>query len=186
MISYVILLISSDYVILVVIAGISFLFTGIIILYLRRSVFDIQQRKQAGDMLTEIVSTLNKSIDDKEKRIIDLMMRVDLLELRLQKQVGQEVEGGSNVRSTISIHKSDITNSLSDINLSETEEIIIKSLGERSMLVSEVRTRIGKSREHTSRLISRLNKQNLIKKVNVGGQVSCELTDDGKSVLESL
>ena len=77
--SYVILLISSDYIILIGITGISFLFTGIIILYLRRSVFDIQQRKQAGDILTEIVSTLNKSIDEKENRIIDLMMRVDLL-----------------------------------------------------------------------------------------------------------
>ena len=95
--SYVILLISSDYIILIGITGISFLFTGIIILYLRQSVFDIQQRKQAGDILTEIVSTLNKSIDEKENRIIDLMMRVDLLELRLQKQVGQEIKSGSNV-----------------------------------------------------------------------------------------
>ena len=72
--SYVILLISSDYIILIVVTGLSFLFTVIIIVYLRRSLFDILQRKQAGDMLTEIVTTLNKSIDEKETRIIDLMM----------------------------------------------------------------------------------------------------------------
>ena len=184
--SYVILLISSDYIILVVIAGISFLFTGIIILYLRRSVFDIQQRKQAGDMLTEIVSTLNKSIDDKEKRIIDLMMRVDLLELRLQKQVEQKVESNSSTRSMISINRSDITSSSSDINISETEEVIIKSLGKGPMLVSEIRTQINKSREHTSRLISRLSKVNVIKKRNVNGQVSCELTSRGRDILDGL
>ena len=184
--SYVILLISSDYIILVVIAGISFLFTGIIILYLRRSVFDIQQSKQAGDMLTEIVSTLNKSIDDKEKRIIDLMMRVDLLELRLQKQVEQKVESNSSTRSMISINRSDITSSSSDINISETEEVIIKSLSKGPMLVSEIRTQINKSREHTSRLISRLSKVNVIKKRNVNGQVSCELTSRGRDILVGL
>ena len=184
--SYVILLISSDYIILVVIAGISFLFTGIIILYLRRSVFDIQQRKQAGDMLTEIVSTLNKSIDDKEKRIIDLMMRVDLLELRLQKQVEQKIESNSNTHSIINMNRSDISSSSSDINISETEEVIIKGLSKGPMLVSEIRTRINKSREHTSRLISRLSKVNVIKKRNVNGQVSCELTNIGRSVLEGL
>ena len=181
--SYVILLISSDYIILAGIVGISFLFTAIIIIYLRRSLFDIHQRKQAGDILTEIVSTLNKSIDEKEKRIIDLMMRVDLLELRLQKQVGQEVEGGSNIRSTISIHKSDITNSLSDINLSETEEVIIKSLSKEPMFVSEIRTQINKSREHTSRLVSGLSKKGLIRKDFVSGQTVCHITDKGRDVI---
>lgn len=184
--SYVILLISSDYIILIGITGISFLFTGIIILYLRRSVFDIQQRKQAGDILTEIVSTLNKSIDEKESRIIDLMMRVDLLELRLQKQVGQEIKSGSNVYPITSINRSDITDSLSDINLSETEEVIIKSLSKEPMFVSEIRTQINKSREHTSRLVSRLSKLNVIKKRNINGQVSCELTDRGKDILGGL
>ena len=184
--SYVILLISSDYIILIVVTGLSFLFTVIIIVYLRRSLFDILQRKQAGDMLTEIVTTLNKSIDEKETRIIDLMMRVDLLELRLQKQVEQEIKSGSNVRPITNINRSDITNSLSDINLSETEEVIIKSLGEGPMLVSEIRTQISKSREHTSRLISRLSKLNIIRKRNINGQVSCELTNQGKDILVGL
>ena len=184
--SYVILLISSDYIILIVVTGLSFLFTVIIIVYLRRSLFDILQRKQAGDMLTEIVTTLNESIDEKETRIIDLMMRVDLLELRLQKQVEQEIKSGSNVRPITNINRSDITNSLSDINLSETEEVIIKSLSNGPMLVSEIRTQISKSREHTSRLISRLSKLNIIRKRNINGQVSCELTNQGKDILTGL
>ncbi len=184
--SYVILLISSDYIILAGIVGISFLFTAIIIIYLRRGLFDIQQRKQAGDILTDIVSTLNKSIDEKEKRIIDLMMRVDLLELRLQKQVGQEIKGGSNVYPIANIDRSDITNNLRDINLSETEEVIVKSLGKGPMLVSEIRIQISKSREHTSRLISRLSKLNIVDKRNINGQVSCELTSLGKDILAGL
>ena len=184
--SYVILLISSDYIILAGIVGISFLFTAIIIIYLRRSLFDIHQRKQAGDILTEIVSTLNKSIDEKEKRIIDLMMRVDLLELRLQKQGGLEVRGSSDVYPITNIDRSDITNNLRDINLSETEEVIVKSLGKGPMLVSEIRIQISKSREHTSRLISRLSKLNIVDKRNINGQVSCELTSLGKDILAGL
>lgn len=184
--SYVILLISSDYFILIIIGSISFLFTGIVLLYLRQNVFDIQQRRQAGDIITDVVSTLNKSIDNKEKRIIDLMMRVDLLELRVQKQSENGLNNYSNVSIRPNIVQSDITSNRRDINLSETELEIIRYLSEQPYLVSEIRSRINKSREHTSRLISRLSKQNLIKKTNVGGQVSCELTNNGRSVLEGL
>ena len=100
--------------------------------------------------------------------------------------MGQEIKSGSNVYPITSINRSDITDSLSDINLSETEEVIIKSLSKEPMFVSEIRTQINKSREHTSRLVSRLSKLNVIKKRNINGQVSCELTDRGKDILGGL
>ena len=82
----------------------------------------------AADMLTDIVSSFNKSIEQKEKRIVDLMMRVELLELKLG--TGQNfIPSTTNIVSN-SVMSSDVSIDINDITLSETELKVVKFLSD--------------------------------------------------------
>lgn len=181
MISYVILLILSDIYTILLVVGIGFASSLVIAFVFRGYLFNLRQQMLAADMLTEIVSSFNKSIEQKEQRIVDLMMRVELLELKL---------GSSHINSPISrssvgssVISSDVPFDISDVTLTETELKAVKFLSDGSKKMSEVREEIGKTREHTSRVISSLVKKGIVDKRSKDGQVLCQIRDN---VLEKL
>ena len=135
-------------------------------------------------MLSEIVTSFNKSIEQKEQRIVDLMMRVELLELKLgSSQVISSAVRSNNNNSVIS---SDVSFDISDVtlkNLPETELKVVKFLSDGPKLMSEVRVEIGKTREHTSRVVKKLVEKHLVEKRTRDGQVLCQIPDQ---VLEKL
>ena len=131
----------------------------------------------AADMLTEIVSSFNKSIEQKEKRIVDLMMRVELLELK----VGATVS--SRINNTNVVTSSDVSFDVRDITLNETELKLVKFISDGPKKISDVRVEIGKTREHTSRVVKSLVERKIIEKRSVDGQVLCYVSD---RVLEKL
>ena len=107
-----ILLILSDVYSVLAVVGIGFVISLLIVFLFRGYLFNLRQQVMAADMLTDIVSSFNKSIEQKEKRIIDLMMRVELLELKFG--AGQSfVPINTNVVSN-SVMSSDVS---IDINL---------------------------------------------------------------------
>ena len=131
----------------------------------------------AADMLTEIVSSFNKSIEQKEKRIVDLMMRVELLELKVGATASPRINNTNVVTS------SDISFDVRDITLNETELKLVKFISDGPKKISDVRVEIGKTREHTSRVVKSLVERKIIEKRSVDGQVLCYVSD---RVLEKL
>nr|AIE90319.1 hypothetical protein [uncultured marine thaumarchaeote AD1000_02_C08] len=181
MISYVILLILSDIYTILVVVSMGFVLSLVIAFIFRSYLFNLRQQVLAGDMLSEIVTSFNKSIEQKEQRTIDLMMRVELLELRL----GSGQKSSSVLRSNISdsVTSSDVSFDISDITLTDTELKTVKFLSDGPKKMSEVREEIGKTREHTSRVISALVKKGVVDKRSKDGQVICRVRDQ---VLEKI
>tara|TARA_B100001750_G_scaffold43679_1_gene31894 strand:- start:360 stop:899 length:540 start_codon:yes stop_codon:yes gene_type:complete len=177
----VILLILSDVYVILLVVGLGFTISLIIAFVFRGYLFNLRQQVLAADMLTEIVSSFNKSIEQKEQRIVDLMMRVELLELKLNS--GQVTS--SNLRSNInnSVTSSDVSFDISDITLTDTELKVVKFLSDGPKRMFEVREEIGKTREHTSRVVSSLVKKGVVEKRSKDGQVLCQIRDN---VLEKL
>ena len=184
MISYVMLLILSDIYTILLVVGVGFATSLLLVFVFRGYLFNLRQQMLAADMLSEIVTSFNKSIEQKEQRLVDLMMRVELLELKLgSNQVISSVTRSNNSNSVIS---SDVSLDISDVTLKklpETELKVVKFLLDGPKLMSEVRVEIGKTREHTSRTIKKLVGKHLVEKRTKDGQVLCQIPDQ---VLEKL
>ena len=175
------LLILSDIYTILAVVGIGFVSSLVIAFVFRGYLFNLKQQMLAADMLSEIVTSFNKSIEQKEQRIVDLMMRVELLELKL----GSGQRSPSVLRSNISnpVTSSDVSFDISDITLTDTELKAVKFLSDGPKKMSEVREEIGKTREHTSRVVSALVKKGIVDKRSKDGQVLCQIRD---RVLEKL
>ena len=97
------LLILSDIYSILLIVGVGFASSLVVVFVFRGYLFNLRQQMLAADMLSEIVTSFNKSIEQKEQRIVDLMMRVELLELKLgSNQVISSVTRSNNNNSVIS------------------------------------------------------------------------------------
>ena len=178
------LLILSDIYSILLVVGIGFTSSLIIVFVFRGYLFNLRQQMLAADMLSEIVTSFNKSIEQKEQRIVDLMMRVELLELKLgSRQIISPIPRSTNNNSVIS---SDVSFDINDVtlkNLPETELKVVKFLSDGPKLMSEVRVEIGKTREHTSRVVKKLVEKHLVEKRTRDGQVLCQIPDQ---ILEKL
>ena len=175
------LLILSDIYGILLVIGVGFVTSLLIAFLFRGYLFNLRQQVTAADMLTDIVSSFNKSIEQKEKRIIDLMMRVELLELKLG--AGQSfIPSNTNVVSS-SVMSSDVSVDINDITLSETELKVVKFLSDGPKRLFDVRQEIEKTREHTSRVVSLLVKKGVLVKRTKDGQVLCQIRDQ---VLDKL
>ena len=72
---------------------------------------------------------------------------------------------------------------INDITLTDTELKAVKFLLDGPKKMSDVREEIGKTREHTSRVVSSLVKKGIVDKRSENGQVLCQIRDQ---VLEKL
>ena len=169
------LLILSDVYSILLVVGVGFVISLLIAFLFRGYLFNLRQQVTAADMLTDIVSSFNKSIEQKEKRIIDLMMRVELLELKLG--AGQSFVPVNTSVVSNSVMSSDVSVDINDITLSETELKVIKFLSDGPKRLFDVRQEIGKTREHTSRVVSSLVKKGIVEKRTKDGQVLCQVRD---------
>ena len=178
------LLILSDIYSILLVVGIGFGLSLVIVFVFRGYLFNLRQQMLAADMLSEIVTSFNKSIEQKEQRIVDLMMRVELLELKLG--AGQVISSVARSNNNNFVTSSDVSLDVSDItlkNLPETELRVVKFLSDGPKLMSEVRIEIGKTREHTSRTVKKLVEKHLVEKRTRDGQVLCQIPDQ---ILEKL
>ena len=169
------LLILSDIYSILLVVGAGFVISLLTVFLFRGYLFNLRQQVVAADILTDIVSSFNKSIEQKEKRIVDLMMRVELLELKLDSSQGFT----PNIPNVISnsVMSSDVSVDINDITLSETELKVIRFLSDGPKRLFSVRQEIGKTREHTSRVVSSLVKKGIVEKRTKDGQVLCQIPD---------
>ena len=175
------LLILSDIYGILLVVGVGFVISLLMVFLFRGYLFNLRQQVTAADMLTDIVSSFNKSIAQKETRIVDLMMRVELLELKLG--AGQGFASNTPNIVSSSVMSSDVPVDINDITLSETELRVLKFLSDGPKRLFNVRQEIGKTREHTSRVVSSLVKKGIVEKRTKDGQVLCQVRDQ---VLDKL
>ena len=185
----------------VVLLGVSAVFVLVMAVvflwFIQRVKQTTKEQNDANAILTDVLASIYDIINEKEKRIVDLMYRMDILEARAKSQrvvpnmpknegvlmdqikmgdgpvVDSRGVGGGIGRGTSSM----------TLNLTSTEKILLKSLIGNPKRMSEIKVVLGKSREHTSRLVSSLAKNGLIRKSFVSGQVVCYITDEGRNVV---
>tara|TARA_B100001013_G_scaffold330835_1_gene246028 strand:- start:4205 stop:4792 length:588 start_codon:yes stop_codon:yes gene_type:complete len=157
----------------------------------------IKEQNNANAILTDILTNIYDTINEKEKRIVDLMYRVDILEARTKTQYSSVSMPKNEVISNryeavvrgSTVDESGVRGGIGSgitkisLELTPTEEMLLKNLINGPKRISEIKGILGKSREHTSRLVSGLSKKGLIKKGFVSGQTVCHITDKGRDII---
>lgn len=136
--------------------------------------------KEAGDILKDMLTHLDNRLKGQEQKLVDQQVRIDVLELKLKesqpmadkKTVPPEhVAHLEEIRKTLAEMKSSlVAEGTSHIvasrrsrarvkekqELSPVEEEVVRMLLEGPKTAREIQHAIGRSREHTARLLKRL------------------------------
>ncbi len=170
---------NNDLVVLSVGLALSVTLVGMMIYYLPRLRRAASEQRQAADILTMMLSELRQRQTQQDQRIVDQQVRLDVLELRATgSQEGRRVQqerkvdaGGilEEIREIIAKEASGTSPavtqrdtrdkepvSMFSVPLNETERRVINVLNEGPKTPREVQSVIGRSREHTARLLNQL------------------------------
>lgn len=143
----------------------------------------LREQGEGSEILSQMASSIFDSINEKEMSIVNLMYRMDLLEATVKRQ---KTNFGAEQNVMVRDVKPDVTSSnvtRSQGGVSEVEFRLLSSLKEGSRKVSEITVSMGKSREHTSRMLGRLVRRGLLERLNTGVGIMYALTDAGKGLV---
>jgi hypothetical protein len=180
------------------------LIVGLILGLNYRRIRGILPRKSDNTMVIKaIVSEYTKKLEKYENGIADLRVRLDIMESRghnhaVTEQLrpapvkplitARDISQDQSQPSFYAYHSfkkvepvgeiDDIPNSFDAQN--GTTEYVLKLLNERSMTSREVQQAIGRSREHTSRLMKRLYEYRLISRNTKSKPYKYALTESGR------
>ena len=134
-----------------------------------------------NDMLSSVSWELGRRIDEQEKKLANINVRTELLETILDNNsVIKDVSSHKNILSHLS-QKSQTDNK------NRTNVDIIKLIDEeKGMIASDVKIRIGKSREHTSRLLKDLCDLGFLKRDLNSRPYKYLVTDVGKEEINLM
>jgi DNA-binding transcriptional ArsR family regulator len=146
------------------------------------------KKENADDLILAITEDYSRRISKIEGRVVDLQVRLDILESQLEKELRQRSlvtiirsEGGNVVTSQAG--KSDITK-LSE-KLGDFELSILRCIGDGAKSPSEVRSAVGRSREHVARALKELYEKGFL--IRRGGRPFIySLSDKGRAALKGV
>ncbi len=138
-----------------------------------------------GSYLVGLVSTLlivkrytkEKEIDYYERALLDIIVRLKILELRVKDEhISQEIS------HNITYHKKEgVKDSIDSIELK-----VLNLLREGAKTSREIEASIGRSREHTARLMKALYDKGYVRRDESMRPYRYTLTDDGSKTLTQL
>ncbi|MEM2211564.1 MAG: helix-turn-helix domain-containing protein [Nitrososphaerales archaeon] len=155
---------------------------SILVYYLPRIKRVISEEKEAAEILKDILTELNNRFDAQERKIADQQIRLDLIEVK----VNRLMKDSEYVKPSESISQElDIKTAIKEIkqrleglmekpvvsqykekkDLTPTENEILKLLETGAMTPQQIRMKIGKSREHTARLMKKLFEKGYVRRV---------------------
>jgi DNA-binding HxlR family transcriptional regulator len=147
-----------------------------------------KKKVDADDLILAITEDYSRRINKLEGRIVDLQVRLDVLESQVEKEQRQRSRApaiqkglGSVVMSQES--KGDVTKTgeaLGDFELS-----ILRCIGEGAKTPSEVRSVVGRSREHVARALKELYERGFLDRSG-GRPFIYSLSDKGRAALKSV
>lgn len=139
---------------------------SIYLIRLKRVKYEINE---SSNIVGIIINELKQRLSIQDKKIVDQEVKIDILELKVNKLLRQEMNKSYNnlkdiklnekVNDVISI-KDKISHDI--IKFNKTEKIILDSLVNKEYSANELQLKINKTREHTSRLLKNLYNKNII------------------------
>jgi len=146
------------------------------------------KEEKVDDLILAITEDYSRRISKLEGRIVDLQVRLDILESQVEKELRQRSqvtiarsESSSAVMSQEG--KSDITKlskTLGDFELS-----ILRCIGDGAKSPAEVRSVVGRSREHVARALKELYEEGFL--IRRGGRPFIySLSDKGRAALKGV
>lgn len=151
----------------------------IIFYYSRKSV---SISKEEYSLVKAILTEFKHRIDEQNKKISEIMIKVDLIENRIGGQaIKKEEVKSSTIQENIEVSTGKIERT--DLNLSDIEISILKFISTGPRSSKEVQLSINKSREHTARLLKNLYSKNLLKRESQGKFFVYTLSEEGKKVI---
>lgn len=147
-----------------------FIFTIIILSYYLISIKRVKYEiNESSDIVNIIISELKYRLSNQDKKIIDQDVKIDILELKINKLLRQDMNKLYNNKNDFNLnerlkHVISPRNKISqDITkLNKTEKIILDNLVNKEYTANELQNIINKTREHTSRLLKNLYNKNII------------------------
>lgn len=200
-----------EYFVMLIIAGIASLaslFT--IAYYLPKMRESVRAKKEADDIVKEILGELHGRLGQQDQRILDQQVKLDTFELRLNEvksfMSSGEVKEGTKLRETTPVNKTleEVRNLLKSLGmqkapifkeprvfpptrmvkeLSPTEAQILKLLSEGAKTPRQIEQVIKKSREHTARLLKTLYDSGYVTRTDVMKPYVYEVTAKGREFL---
>ncbi len=161
---------------------------GLLVRYRQAS----QKIVASTDMGRDLWQALEQRLRKQDERILDVMGRMEVIQSRVterattpapmavpplaptEKKVATMEEASAALMRRVSV-----------TSLDATEIIVIKLLGDRSRSSVEIKQLIGKSREHTARLMKSLFDRNLVVRDASKRPFVYELTDAGRRYLST-
>ncbi len=135
--------------------------TTVLSYYLSRLKELERKDKEAANIINIIINEIRNRMNMQDKKIIDQIVRLDILEIKFSKH-NQYLSETSRKFSeeTRENMKTIITNSQIKLNkkksLTSTEEEILNLLSKKERTAKELQALINKTREHTSRILKKL------------------------------
>jgi DNA-binding MarR family transcriptional regulator len=146
------------------------------------------KKENADDLILTITEDYSRRINKLEGRIVDLQVRLDILESQVEKELRQRppvtiIQGEPANVVTSQKGKSDITKPSE--KLGEFELSILRCIGDGAKSPSEVRSVVGRSREHVARALKELYEKGFL--IRRGGRPFIySLSDKGRAALKGV
>jgi len=146
------------------------------------------KKEDVNDLILAITEDYSRRVNKLEGRIIDLQVRLDILENQLEKERTQRSRvpiSQSGGRSIVISQedKSDITKQ--GEALGEFELNILRCIGEGAKSPAEVRSVVGRSREHVARALKELYERGFLNRRG-GRPFIYSLSEKGRAALKGM
>jgi len=138
--------------------------------------------KEEYSLIKAILTEFKHRIDEQNKKISEIMIKVDLIENRIERQpIKKEEVKASAIQENVEVSTRKIERT--DSNISDIELSILKFISTGPKSSKDVQSAINKSREHTARLLKNLYSKNLLKRESQGKFFVYTLSEEGKKVI---
>jgi DNA-binding HxlR family transcriptional regulator len=180
-------LVSADDALITLLVGVTT--SAIIILgfTLARYRSAVSEAGRSSQLAKNLWDAMNTRLAVQDTRIIDLMAKVEVYSTRKAGTVSKMVlpkEVVVSQSSTVN-QKSPTTPQVNTVPSRQTEVQILESLNSGAKTSGQIRDIIGKSREHTARLMKELYEKGLVVRREGERPFSYEVTDEGKRYLSA-
>jgi hypothetical protein len=153
----------------------------------------MQEAEKSTRLGKDVWDSMNSRFSVIDTRIIDLMARTEVLSSRLSSDQGKpQISNSSKPARNISHgeipsqeNPVSIQQPLQSAGSTETEFKVLNLLAEGPKSSAEIKAQVGRSREHTARLMKTLFDRGLVARNDRNKPYVYEITESGKSYLTS-
>ena len=151
-----------------------------------KTIFEERQYKANGEVVEAVVLEYTRRLCDYDKAIAELRTKVDVMEMRAQppQVVSQHPSQPQPHVAPVSEPVTITQHATIEREVNGTTDYILKLLIERPRTSREVQLAIGRTREHTARLMKKLHDLGLVSRDITTKPFRYNITDAGQEMLK--